>query len=143
MIDKNNDRHAGNQKFGFATGKQNPEPETRAILKQAGLTLEEIVYKSNEIGMQLATQKHHAEKMEILKPVVRAKIMTRLDDGKISETKLRRLCEIDPEYIAHLEKLSECRYQADRLKIRYDSYKNLFEAKRSELSYKKAEMQLI
>ncbi len=110
--------------------------------RSLGLSLEEIVYKANETGIKFAQVKHEAEKLDILKPILRAKIMTRLDDGSMSETKLRRLCETDPSYIAHLEKLADYRYQAEKLKIQYDSYKNLFEAKRSELSYKKAEMRL-
>ena len=80
---------------------------------------------------------------EILKPTIRARIMIRLDDGEMNETRLRRLTETDAEYVEFLEKMAETRGEADKLRIRYESYKNLFEAKRSLLSYHKAEMKLV
>ncbi len=122
------------------------EPNKKRSLKEAikheALSLEEIVHKANEVGLLFVEKKREMEKMEILKSTIRAKIMNRFDDGSFSEAKLRRLSETDPAYIEHLEKIVNCRYETEKLKIRYDSYKNLFEAKRSELSYKKAEMRL-
>jgi hypothetical protein len=107
------------------------------------LGLEEIVHLANKVGLEYATAKKEADRLELLKPTVRAKIMIRLDDGNMSETRLRRLTETDPEYIDFLEKMSETRGEAEKLRVRYESYKNLFEAKRSLLSYHKAEMKLV
>ena len=122
------------------------EPNKKRSLKEAikheALSLEEIVHKANEVGLLFVEKKREMERMDILKSTIRAKIMNRFDDGSFSEAKLRRLSETDPAYIEHLEKIVNCRYETEKLKIRYDSYKNLFEAKRSELSYKKAEMRL-
>lgn len=107
------------------------------------LSLEKIVYKANETGLQFVEEKRVADRLEVMKPVIRAKIMARIDDGNLSETKLKRMAEIHPEYIEHLQNIIDHKCKTDRLKIKYDSYKNLFEAKRSMLSYKKVEMKIL
>lgn len=107
------------------------------------LGLEEIVHLANKIGLEYAAAKKEADRLDLLKPTVRAKVSIRLDDGKMSETRLRRLTETDPEYTEFVESLAEAKGECDRLRIRYESYKNLFEARRSLLSYQKAEMKLI
>ena len=100
----------------------------------------EAVAEVGELAQLVAKQ---AELLELLKPTVRARIMQKYDDGSMSEAKLKRMTESDPEYIASLGELIEAKSKAEQLRIRYDSYKNLFEAKRSLLSYQKAEMNLI
>lgn len=107
------------------------------------LGLEEIVHLANKVGLEYVAAKKEADRMELLKPTVRARIMLRLDDGTMSETRLRRLTETDAEYIEFLEKMSELRGEAEKLRVRYESYKNLFDARRSLLSYQKAEMKLV
>lgn len=111
--------------------------------RDSRLGLEELVHLTNRIGMELVEAKKASDRYELLKPVVRARIMQRLDDGSISETKLRRLMETDTEYLAWLDKLIEARAHTEKVRIRYESYKNLFEARRSMLSYRKAEMRLL
>lgn len=115
-------------------------PSDKMVTK---LSLEEIVHVTNTIGLEYVDAKKEAERHELLKPTVKAKIMVALDDGQMTETKLKRLAESDEDYIAYLEKLSELKQKSERLRVRYESYKNLFEAKRSLLSYQKAEMKLI
>ena len=105
--------------------------------------LEEIVHLANKIGLEYVGAKREAERLELLKPTVRARVAMRLDDGKVSEARLRRMTEVDPEYTDFLEKLSAAKGEAEKLRIRYESYKNLFEARRSLLSYQKAEMKLL
>lgn len=107
------------------------------------LGLEEIVHLANRVGLEYAAAKREAERLELLKPTVRAQVSIRLDDGEITEAKLRRLTETDSEYVEFVEKLAQAKGEADRLRIRYESYKNLFEARRSLLSYQKAEMKLL
>ncbi len=107
------------------------------------LGLEEIVHIANKVGLAYVEAKKKAEHLELLKPSVRARIALRLDDEKISEAKLKRLTETDPEYIQFLEELMDARKECDRLKVRYDSYKNLFDARRSLLSFQKEEMKLV
>lgn len=114
-----------------------------AVEKGDKLGLEEIVHLANRIGLQFANMKKEADRLDLLKSTVRAQIMNRLDNGQVSETKLKRLTETDEEYIAFLERLVEVRGESEKLRIRYESYKNLFEAKRSLLSYQKAEMRLL
>jgi hypothetical protein len=111
------------------------------LAEKAGL--EEIVRLTNKIGLEYAEAKKNYDRLELLKPTVRARISMRLDDGDLSETKLRRLTETDEEYVAYLERLVEARSESEKLKIRYDSYKNLFDARRSLLSYQKAELKLL
>lgn len=107
------------------------------------LGLEEIVHLANKVGLEYAAARKEADKLELLKPTVRARIMLRIDDGEMSESRLRRLTETDPEYVEFIEKMAETRGEAEKLRVRYESYKNLFEAKRSLLSYQKAEMKLV
>lgn len=107
------------------------------------MSLEEIVYITNKVGLEYVDAKKEAEKQELLKPSIKAKLMLSFDDGTISEAKLKRLAESSEEYIVYLETLAELKKKSERLKVRYDSYKNLFEARRSQLSYQKAEMKLI
>jgi len=107
------------------------------------LGLEEIVHLTNKIGLEYAEAKKQLDKMELLKPTIRARITIRLDTGGLNETKLKRLTEVDEEYVAYMEELVETRSRCDKLKIRYESYKNLFDARRSLLSYQKAEMKLL
>ena len=132
-MQKENDRGASARRAG---GEASGNPGDK-------LGLEEIVHLSNKIGLEYAAAKKEADKLELLKPTVRAKISMRLDDGKMTESKIKRLTETDDEYLAFLEKLAEARGECDQLRVRYESYKNLFEARRSLLSYQKAEMNIL
>lgn len=111
--------------------------------KSVHLTLEDIVSLANKIGLEYVKSKKEAEYYELMKSSKRAEFMEKHDDGTKSEAKIRRLAETDPGYIEFLEKLSAAKFESERLKIRYESYKNLFEARRSMLSYQKAEMTLL
>ena len=79
-----------------------------------------------------------------MKPTERAKAMLKYDDGKISEAKIRHVWQkLMILTLNFILKLAGAKSEAEKLRIRYESYKNLFEAKRSMLSYQKAEMKLI
>lgn len=122
---------------------QRSEPGLPPVASTDKLGLEDIVHLANRIGLEYAGAKRDAERLDLLKATVRARVTLRLDDGSLTETKLKRLTETDPEYVDFLEKLAHAKGESDRLRIRYESYKNLFEARRSLLSYQKAEMKLI
>ena len=107
------------------------------------LGLEDIVHLANKIGLEFVAARKEAERLELLKNTIRARISIRLDDGTQSEAKLRRLMETDPEYEDFLMKLVSARAESEKLRVRYESYKNLFDARRSLLSYQKAEMKLL
>jgi len=107
------------------------------------LGLEDIVHLANKIGLGYAVAKREAERLDLLRATVRARVSIRLDDGELSEAKLRRLTETDDEYVNFIEQLAAAKGECDKLRIRYESYKNLFEARRSLLSYQKAEMKLL
>ena len=107
------------------------------------LTLEDIVTLANKIGLEYVKSKKKADYYELIKASKRAEFMEKHDDGTRTETKIRRLAETDSEYINFLEELSKAKFESEQLKIRYESYKNLFEARRSMLSYQKAEMTLL
>lgn len=122
---------------------QEPQDRKQPRPDSEKLGLEDIVHLANRVGLEFATAKKDSERLELLRTTVRARISIRIDDGKISEARLRRLTETDPEYIDFIEKLSDAKGECERLRIRYESYKNLFEARRSMLSYQKAEMKLL
>jgi hypothetical protein len=107
------------------------------------LGLEDIVHLANKIGLEFVAARKEAERLELLKNTIRARISIRLDDGSITEAKLKRLMETDVEYEDFLNKLVTARAEAEKLRVRYESYKNLFDARRSLLSYQKAEMKLL
>jgi hypothetical protein len=107
------------------------------------LGLEEIVHLANKVGLEFAAARKEAERLDLLKATVRARVALRLDNGELTEAKLRRLTETDVEYVDFIEKLAEAKGNSEKLRIRYESYKNLFDARRSMLSYQKAEMKLI
>lgn len=107
------------------------------------LGLEDIVHLANKIGLEYVVARKEAERLDLLKNTVRARISIRLDDGSLTEAKLRRLMETDQEYIDFLNELVSARAESEKLRVRYESYKNLFDARRSLLSYQKAEMKLL
>lgn len=112
-------------------------------MKTDKLGLEEIVRLANKIGLEYVNAKKEAELLELLRPTVKARIMLRLESENLTEAKLKRLSETDQEYIEFLQKMTDARREAERLRVRYESYKNLFDARRSLLSYQKAEMKLL
>ena len=114
--------------------------DSSPILKE--MALEEIIQISNKIGLEYVDKKKEAERFELLRTSIRAKIMNRLELGgeKIAEARLKRLAEADFEYVDLLEKIVSTRAEAERLRIRYESYKSLFDARRTMISYKKVEL---
>lgn len=107
------------------------------------LSLEDIVHITNRVGMEYMKIKKEADRLDLMKPTIRARMMIKHDDGKMSETKIKRIAETDEEYVEFLEQLAAKKSESEQLKMRYDSYKNLFDARRSMLSYQKAEMKLL
>lgn len=112
-------------------------------LQTEKLSLEDIVNLANKVGLEFVAAKKTADRLELLKATMRAKAMEKYDDGSRSEAKIKRLAEMDSEYVAFLEELTNAKAEYERYRIRYESYKNLFEARRSMLSYQKAEMRLV
>ena len=121
--------------------KSNGNQEVPANVDRLGL--EDIVHLANKIGLEYVQARREAEKLELLKNSIRSKVSIRLDDGLMTEAKLKRLMEVDLEYLEFIEKLVAARAESEKYRIRYESYKNLFEARRSLLSYQKAEMKLL
>jgi hypothetical protein len=109
------------------------------------LSLEEIVQLAHKIGMEYVEKRREAELLELLRSSKRAQIMNDLEASggsqkSFSETKLKRLAEAHPDYLALIHKIVDTRALADKLRIRYESYKSLFDAKRTMISLKKTEM---
>jgi hypothetical protein len=128
----------------FGIGNENLHKDSRIErVPSSGSNLEEIVHLANKVGMEYAVAKKESDKLDLLKATFRARAMEKYDDGTRTEAKIRRLAEIDEEYVRFLESLANAKSETERLRIRYESYRNLFEARRSLLSYKKAEMNLI
>lgn len=118
--------------------KQLPNP-----IKELGL--EEIIQLANKIGLEYVDKRKEAEKLELLRTSIRAKIMNRIElsSTKIPEARLKRLAEADAEYICLLEKIVTARAETEKLRIRYESYKSLFDARRTMISYKKVELKTL
>ena len=93
--------------------------------QSAQLNLEEIVRLSSKVGIEYSEARRLAERLDLLKATERARAMLRYDDGTRSEAKIRRLAEADEQYVEFLEALSEAKAQSDKLRIKYESYKNL------------------
>ena len=106
------------------------------------MALEEIIQISNKIGLEYVDKRKDAERLELMRTSVRSKIMNRLELGaeKIPEARLKRLAEADFEYVELLDKIADARAEAEKLRIRYESYKSLFDARRTMISYKKVEL---
>ena len=120
-----------------------PKHNDTSSLRELGL--EEIIHLSNKLGIEYAEKRKEAERLELLRTSFRSKIMNKLEsqEKKIPESKLKRLAEASEEYITFLEKIVLARSEAEKLRIRYESYKNLFEARRTLISYKKMELKTL
>ncbi len=110
--------------------------------KPKELSLEDIIQLANRIGLEFADRRQQAERLELMRTPVRSKIMNELAQGdpKASESRLKRLAEGSDAYVSLLEEIVVARAEAERLRIRYESYRSLFEARRTLMSYKKAEL---
>lgn len=112
-------------------------------IKEMGL--EEIIQLANKIGLEYVDKRKEAERLELLRTSIRAKIMNRIESTseKTPEARLKRLAEADIEYINLLEKIVSARAETEKLRIRYESYKSLFDARRTMISYKKIELKTL
>lgn len=109
------------------------------------LNLEEIIHMANKIGLEYVEKRKDAERLELLRTSIRSKIMNRIESElqKVAEAKLKRFAEADPEYMALLEDIAAARSESEKLRIRYESYRNLFDARRTMISYKKTELRTL
>lgn len=110
------------------------------------LSLEEIIHIANKVGLEHVDRRKDAERLELLRTSIRARIMNRLETEateRIPEARLKRLAEADPEYIQSLEDIATARSEAEKLRVRYESYRNLFDARRTMISYKKTELKTL
>ena len=137
------------------------------------LSLEEIIQLANRIGLEHVDKRRDAERLELLRTSLRAQLMNRIEQehmeraqeaaraavlagkdeaaadkiaektAQVAEARLKRLAEAHPDYLDLLDRIAESRAESEKLRIRYDSYRNLFEARRTMISYKKTEMKTI
>lgn len=109
------------------------------------LNLEEIIHIANKLGLEYVEKRKEAERLELIRTSVRSKIMNRIENenGKVAETRLKRLAEADNEYLSLLEDIAAARAESEKLRIRYESYRNLFDARRTLISYKKTELRTL
>jgi histone H3/H4 len=108
--------------------------------------LEEIIVRANRIGVEYVEKRREAERLELMRPSVRSQIMNRIESlsaERISESRLRRLAEAHEEYVEHIERIAEARAESEKLRVRYESYRNLFDARRTLISYRKAELRAL
>ncbi len=124
------------------TKNYSPQQPTTQI-KEMGL--EEIIQLANKIGLEYVEKRKEAERLELLRTSVRAKIMNRIEltGDKRPEARRKRLAEEDSKYIELLEKIVSVSAETEKLRIRYESYKSLFDARRTMISYKKIELKTL
>lgn len=136
ILDKNDPQHSN-------TTNTSAGPST-----QRELSLEEIIQLANKIGLEYVDKRREAERLELLRTTVRSKIMNRIEaeagaEAAIPEGRLKRLAEADSEYVQLLEQIAHTRAESEKLRIRYESYRNLFDARRTMISYKKTELKTL
>lgn len=109
------------------------------------MSLEEIIHMANKVGLDYVEKRRDAERLELLRTSVRSRIMNRIEAEaqKVPEAKLKRMAEADDEYISLLEDIANARGESEKLRIRYESYRNLFDARRTMISYKKTELRTL
>ncbi len=114
------------------------------------LSLEEIIQLANRIGLEYVDKRKEAERLELLRTSVRARLMNEIERAgeesgakSIAEARLKRLAEAHPEYMELLDSIASSRAESEKLRIRYESYRNLFEARRTMISFKKIEMKTL
>jgi hypothetical protein len=114
------------------------------------LSLEEIIQLANRIGLEYVDKRKEAERLELLRTSIRARIMNEIESANeaegakaIAEARLKRLAEAHPEYMELLDRIASSRAESEKLRIRYDSYRNLFEARRTMISFKKTELKTL
>ena len=120
---------------------QKPHPA-----QERELSLEDIIQLANRIGLEHADKRKEAERLELLRTSIRAQIMNKIEadsEKAIAEAKLKRLAEAHPDYLELLNRIAESRAESEKLRIRYESYRNLFDAKRTMISYKKTELKTL
>jgi sugar phosphate isomerase/epimerase len=123
-----------------------PQHVAGNVASGTDLSLEDIIVRANRIGVEYVEKRREAERLELLRPSVRAQVMNRIESSsseRLSENRLRRLAEADAEYLDHIERLAEARAEAEKLRVRYESYRNLFDARRTLISYRKAELRAL
>lgn len=130
------------------SGSHTQSSGTNSSHGQRDLSLEEIIQLANKIGLEYVEKRRDAERLELLRTTVRARIMNRIEseagsDNSIPEGRLKRLAEADSEYVQLLEQIAQSRAESEKLRIRYESYRNLFDAKRTMISYKKTELKTL
>jgi len=109
-------------------------------------SLEDIIHMANQLGLEYVEKRREAERAELLRTSIRSQIMIRLEenkDEKFSEAKLKRLAEADVEYCAFLESIATLRSDAEKARIRYESYRDLFDARKTMLYYKQVELKTL
>lgn len=109
-------------------------------------SLEQVVVEAETKGKEWVSAKQVAKRLEELKKYKLSKVMNefeiseKVNGGKVSETKLKRLAEGSKDYKDHVEEWVIADKEANKLRIEYDALINFYEAKRSMLSLEKAKV---
>lgn len=144
----------GEKRNGGLPEERRASPEERRAGGVAGqgdaareMPLEDIISMANRIGLEYVDRRREAERLELMRTSVRSQLMNRIEEEStersIPEARLKRLAEAHPEYLDLLERIALTRAESEKLRIRYDSYRNLFEARRTLISYRKTELKTL
>jgi len=105
--------------------------------KQKHITLEQLAYLIHKTGQEYAEFKQVADRYdELKKHLISTKKVWHFQDanekGKsLPDTRAETLALADADYKQHIFDMLDARKRADKAKIRFEAYQNLFDAKRT------------
>lgn len=103
------------------------------------LKFEEIPYKMEQVGSQLAEARAEYEFLSEMRKVVLAKEASKQHGAEIAKDRIARTTDI---YITHLEAIREAQHKYLKLQTMYEALQARFEWFRSQNANRRAEMQL-
>ena len=107
--------------------------------------LERLVVEIQEAGQAWIESKLKSDQLDAGEKNYLAALMNGIDDAtkgtKISEAKLERLARGSPEFGNYVIGKVMAIAETGRKKVRYESLQNLWEAKRSELSFERVKIE--
>lgn len=103
------------------------------------LKFEEIPYKMEQVGSQLAEARAEYEFLSEMRKVVLAQEASKQHGSEIAKDRIARTTEV---YITHLEWIKEAQFKYLKLQTMYEALQSRFEWFRSQNANRRAEMQL-
>ena len=94
-----------------------------------------------ESGNDWADKESAASLLEDTRHSILAEIMNN-QDSKLSNSAKETLARASKDYIAHIQKMTSARHEANKAKVKWEASKTLASLRQTQESLKKAEMNL-